>query len=69
MQLWNSVDLSAPRFGVNNYQFSDKTKIEPANLKLDDVGFAYQKVFLYALGIASVFGIGASLIPEEYVNM
>lgn len=66
VQLWASADLERPNFSVNNYQFTDKTKIEPAKLKLDDVGFDYQKTFLYALGFASVFGIGSSLIPEDY---
>jgi hypothetical protein len=48
---WNSKDLENPRFDVSNYQLKSKTNIQPLNLKLDDVGFAYQNVLVYAVAI------------------
>ena len=49
---WNSRNYEDSRFAVSNYQLKAKTNIEPANLKLDDVGFAYQNV----LGVAVAIG-------------
>lgn len=68
LRLWNSHEdkLSGARFSVNNYQLKEKAKIEPQDLKLDDVGYDYQKTFLVSLAVASVFGIGSSLIPEDF---
>lgn len=68
LRLWNSHEekLSGARFSVNNYQLKENAKIEPQDLKLDDVGYDYQKTFLVSLAVASVFGIGSSLIPEDF---
>ena len=68
LSLWNSHEdkLDGARFSVNNYQLKEKAKIEPQDLKLDDVGYDYQKTFLISLAVASIFGIGSSLIPEDY---
>ena len=68
LRLWNSHEeaLSSARFSVNNMQLKEKAKIEPQNLKLDDVGYDYQKTFLISLAVASTFGIASSLIPEDF---
>lgn len=68
LRLWNSHEkaLASARFSVNNMQLKEKAKIEPQNLKLDDVGYDYQKTFLISLAVASTFGIASSLIPEDY---
>merc|ERR1711937_205956 len=68
LRLWNSHEkaLSTARFSVNNMQLKEKAKIEPQQLRLDDVGYDYQKTFLISLAIASVLGIASSLIPEDY---
>jgi hypothetical protein len=69
LRIWNSHEdalKQQTRFSVNNYQLKEKAGIEPQDLKLDDVGYDYQKTFLGALAFASVFGIASSLIPEDY---
>lgn len=63
--LWNSELENINNFAVNNYQMKSKTGIEPVDLRLDDVGFEYQKVFFIALGLGSVFGLSASTIGGE----
>jgi hypothetical protein len=62
---WNSKDLEKPRFDVSNYRLKSKTSIEPLNLKLDDVGFAYQKVLVSAVAIGTVCGLGANAVGGE----
>ena len=68
LRLWNSHEkaLTGARFSVNNMQLKEKAKIEPQQLKLDDVGYDYQKTFLVSLAVASTFGIASSLIPEDF---
>lgn len=63
--LWNSEIQTTNSFSVNNYQMKSKTGIEPVDLRLDDVGFEYQKVFFIALGLGSVFGLSASAVGGE----
>lgn len=62
IQEWNSKSIATSNFAVNNYQLKSKTNIEPLNLKLDDVGYNYQNVFIIALGSASVFAVGSSFV-------
>lgn len=63
---WNSNDLSQVKnFDVNNYQMKSKTSIEPVDLRLDDVGFEYQKVFIIALGLATVLGLGSTVVGGQ----
>jgi len=62
---WNSKDLENPRFDVSNYRLKSKTNIDPINLKLDDVGFAYQKVLVYAVVIGTVCGLSANFIGGQ----
>ena len=62
---WNSKDFEKPRFDVSNYQLKSKTSIEPLNLKLDDVGFAYQNVLVYAVAIGTLCGLGANVVGGE----
>jgi len=62
---WNSKDLKDPRFDVNNYQLKAKTNIEPINLKLDDVGFAYQNVLVAAIAIGTVCGLSANAVGGQ----
>lgn len=71
LRLWNSHEkaLTGARFSVNNMQLKEKAKIEPQQLKLDDVGYDYQKTFLVSLAVASTFGIASSLIPEDFGPM
>jgi hypothetical protein len=63
---WNSKDLEKPRFDVSNYQLKSKTNIDPLNLKLDDVGFAYQKVLVVAVVIGTVCGLSANAVGGEF---
>jgi hypothetical protein len=62
---WNSKDLENPRFDVSNYRLKSKTNIDPINLKLDDVGFAYQNVLVSAVAIGTVCGLGANAVGGE----
>lgn len=62
---WNSKDLENPRFTVSNYQLKGKTSIEPVNLKLDDVGFAYQNVLVASVAIGTVCGLSANAVGGE----
>ena len=39
-----SVPLTNPNYDVNDYQLKAKTNIDAKSLKLDDVGYEYQKV-------------------------
>ena len=62
---WNSQNLKDSNFVVNNYQLKYKTNIEPVNLKLDDVGFAYQNVLVAAIGIGTVCGLSATVVGGQ----
>jgi hypothetical protein len=62
---WNSKNLLEPYFEINNYQLKGKTNIDPVNLKLDDVGFVYQNVFIAAIVIGSVCGLSANFIGGQ----
>lgn len=62
---WNSKDLENPRFDVSNYQLKAKTNIQPINLKLDDVGFAYQNVLVSAVAIGTVCGLSANFLGGQ----
>jgi hypothetical protein len=63
--LWNSKDLSKANFQVNNLQLTSKTGIEPVSLRLDAVGFEYQKVFAIALISATILGVGSNYIGGQ----
>ena len=66
LRIWNSKKLDArPNFAVSNGQLTTKTKIDPIKLRLDDVGYNYQKVFGIALAIGTVFGLSSSTIGGE----
>ena len=62
---WNSKNLENSRFIVSNYQLKAKTNIEPVNLKLDDVGFAYQNVLVAAIAIGTFCGLSANVVGGE----
>jgi hypothetical protein len=62
---WNSKNLEGSRFTVSNYQLKAKTSIEPVNLKLDDVGFAYQNVLVASAAIGTVCGLSANAVGGE----
>lgn len=63
---WNSKNLIEPYFDINNYQLKAKTNIDPVNLKLDDVGFAYQNVFIAAIVIGTICGLSANVIGGQF---
>ena len=66
LRIWNSKALSTkPNFSVSNGQLTTKTKIDPIKLKLDDVGYDYQRVFVAALVIGSVLGLSSSAVGGE----
>lgn len=62
---WNSKAPSVSSFSMNNVQLKTKTNIEPVDLKLDDVGYNYQNVFIIALGSATVLAIGSSFVGGQ----
>jgi hypothetical protein len=62
---WNSKNLEDSRFAVSNYQLKAKTNIEPANLKMDDVGFNYQNVLGVAVAVGTVCGLSANAVGGE----
>ena len=62
---WNSKNLEGSKFTVSNYQLKAKTSIEPVNLKLDDVGFAYQNVLVASVAIGTVCGLSANAVGGE----
>ena len=62
---WNSRNFEDSRFMVSNYQLKAKTNIEPTNLKLDDVGFAYQNVLGVAVAIGTICGLSANAVGGE----
>jgi hypothetical protein len=62
---WNSRNFEDSRFMVSIYQLKAKTNIEPASLKLDDVGFAYQNVLGVALAIGTICGLSANAVGGE----
>ena len=66
---WNSKSIITSNFAMNNLQLKTKTNIEPVNLKLDDVGYNYQNVFIIALGSASAFAVGSSFIGVYMWNI
>ena len=66
INLWNAKDLGIkPNFAVSNGQLTSRTKIDPLKLKLDDVGYAYQNVFVAALIIGGVLGVSSSFIGGQ----
>ena len=63
---WNAKDIGIkPNFAVSNGQLTSRTKIDPLKLKLDDVGYAYQNVFVAALVIGGVLGVSSSFIGGQ----
>uniref|UniRef100_A0A6C0EG66 Uncharacterized protein n=1 Tax=viral metagenome TaxID=1070528 RepID=A0A6C0EG66_9ZZZZ len=62
---WNSINVEDSRFMVSIYQLKAKTNIVPANLKLDDVGFAYQNVLGVAVIIGTLCGLSANAVGGE----
>ena len=66
INLWNAKDIGIkPNFAVSNGQLTSRTKIDPLKLKLDDVGYAYQNVFVAALVIGGVLGVSSSFIGGQ----
>lgn len=49
-------------FSVSNTQLKNKAKIDSANLKLDDIGYDYKKTLLAAVVVATVLGLGSTLM-------
>jgi phage portal protein BeeE len=66
ISLWNSKDITDTKFVVNDYQLKSKTNIDAIKLKLDDVGYDYQKVFIGALIFATIFGVSSSFVGGEF---
>lgn len=62
---WNSKAPAVSSFSMNNVQLKAKTNIEPVDLKLDDVGYNYQNVFIIALGSATVLAISSSFVGGQ----
>lgn len=65
IKLWNCKDVSKANFAANSLQLTSKTGIEPVNLRLDAVGFEYQKVLVAALAIATICGLGSTFIGGQ----
>ena len=65
LSIWNSQDFSKDNFQASNQQLKSKANIEPAKLRLDDVGYEYQKVFIGALFFATFFGVSSSFVGGE----
>jgi hypothetical protein len=65
INIWNSEGINGRGYDVNNYQLKTKTGIAPVDLRLDDVGFEYQKVFFIALALGSVLGLASSQIGGQ----
>jgi hypothetical protein len=66
IKLWNAKDIGIkPNFAVSNGQLTSRSKIDPLKLKLDDVGYAYQNVFVAALVIGGVLGVSSSFIGGQ----
>lgn len=63
--LWNSRDLSKEKYQASNAQLKSKTNIDAAKLKLDDVGFDYQKVFGTVLITATVLALASSFVGGQ----
>lgn len=64
VSLWNSKDVSKESFLCSNSMLKSKTQIDAVKLKLDDVGYNYQNVFIVALGLGTFFALGSSFIGE-----
>jgi len=66
LKLWNSRSFDPnTNFGTNNYQLKTKAGIEPVDLRLDDVGFEYQKVFFVALAGASILAVSSNFVGGQ----
>jgi hypothetical protein len=66
IRLWNAKDIgNKPNFAVSNGQLTSRSKIDPLKLKLDDVGYAYQNVFVAALVIGGTLGVSSSFIGGQ----
>lgn len=66
LNVWNSREISSgTKFQYSNSQLTSKTSIEPVKLRLDDVGYNYQNVFVAALVIATVLGLGSSFVGGQ----
>ena len=65
IRLWNSKDVSRASFAANVLQLTSKTGIEPVSLRLDAVGFEYQKVLGIAVILATVCALGSSFIGGQ----
>jgi len=65
LSLWNAKDFSGEQFAANNVQVKSKTGIDIPQLRLDDAGFEYQKVFGLALLFATTAGLGASFVGGQ----
>jgi len=65
LSFWNSKSLDGTGFSVSNSDLRSKTSIDPIKLKLDDVGYNYQNVFIVALGLGTFLGLSASQVGGE----
>lgn len=65
LSIWNSYQMEKTNFQISNGQLTSRTGIQPNKLRLDDVGFDYQRVFVGSLIIATVLGVGSSFIGGQ----
>jgi len=66
IRVWNVKEIGkTPNFAVSNGMLTSRSKIDPLKLKLDDVGYAYQNVFVAALAIGGGLGISSSFIGGQ----
>lgn len=64
LSLWNTHTLP-DTFAASNGFLKAKTSIDPIKLKLDDVGYNYQNVFVAALVLGTALGLGSSTIGGQ----
>ncbi len=65
LRLWDSVDLSSEKYSASVADLKFKANIEPANLKLDDVGYNYQNVLISAVIIGTVSALLSSAVGGQ----
>mmetsp|Transcript_13049 Transcript_13049/g.14120 ORF Transcript_13049/g.14120 Transcript_13049/m.14120 type:complete len:438 (+) Transcript_13049:114-1427(+) len=65
LRLWDSVDLSSEKYSASVGDLKFKANIEPANLKLDDVGYNYQNVLISAVIIGTVSALLSSAVGGQ----
>lgn len=64
LSVWDSITPSSD-YNVNAYQLKANTGIDPATLKLDEVGYDYKKVIISAMILGTVLGLSSSQIGGQ----